>query len=99
TTGTPVGVKDFGGILDVVVHEIDVTGPADQIPDKLEVDVSNLGIREHLTAADIPLPKGFSLETPPETIGVAVEHARVEVEPEPEVGAAEVPTVAATEEA
>ena len=99
TIGTPVGVKDFGGVLDVVVHEIDVTGPADQIPDKLEIDVTNLAIRDHLTAGDIPLPKGFTLETPADTLVVSVEHPRVEVEETPAVEAGEVPTVAATEEA
>jgi large subunit ribosomal protein L25 len=99
TTGIPIGVKDFGGVLDVVVRELEVTGPADQIPDKLEIDVSHLGIREQLNAGDVPLPKGFTLETPAETIVITVEHARTAIEAEAPAEGGEVPTVAATEEA
>jgi large subunit ribosomal protein L25 len=100
TLGTPVGVRDFGGVVDVVTHELEVEGPADRIPEHLEVDVSDLGIRDHVTAADVKLPSGFKLVTPPEAIVVSVEPSRVAAEVEeaaPTPAAAEVPTVAETE--
>ena len=62
--------------MDVIVHEIEVEGPANQIPEHLEVDVTALGVHEHVTAADIALPAGFKLLTPPETIVVAIEPSR-----------------------
>src|SRR5580704_15845173 len=61
--GTPAGVREFGGVLDIIAHEIEITGPADKIPENLEVDVTALGIREHVVAGDVKLPPGFKLET------------------------------------
>jgi large subunit ribosomal protein L25 len=74
--GTARGVRDFGGVLDVLIHEIEVEGPVDELPDQLSVDVSELGIHQHLTAADIKLPKGFKLITPPDTIVVSVDASK-----------------------
>ncbi len=76
TQGTATGVRDFGGVMDVVAHEIEVSGPANQLPDRLEVDVSALGIHEHVMASDVPLPQGFTLVTPPETLVVTVEPSK-----------------------
>jgi large subunit ribosomal protein L25 len=98
--GAALGVRDFGGVLDVVTHELSIVGPADQIPEHLEIDVTNLGLRDHITAGDIALPPGFTLETPPDTVVVAVEPSRTAVEVEeaaPAPAASEVPTVAETE--
>ena len=95
--GTPAGVREFGGVLDIVAHEIEITGPADKIPEHLEVNVTNLGIRDHATAADVKLPPGFKLDTPADTVIVSVEPPRTQVEETPAAEAAEVPTVAETE--
>ena len=92
--GVPAGVRD-GGILDVVAHEIEVTGPADKIPEHLEVDVSGIAIREHVTAADVKMPPGFKLATSPETVVASVEPPKTHDEAAP--AAAEVPTVAETQ--
>jgi large subunit ribosomal protein L25 len=83
-----------------VTHELAIVGPADRIPERLEVDVTNLGLRDHVTAADVVLPRDFTLETPPDTIVVSVEPSRTAVEAEeaaPAAAASEVPTVAETE--
>lgn len=74
--GTPDGVRNFGGVMDVVLHEIDVEGPANKLPEHLEIDVTNLGIHEHVSAGDVKLPAGFKLLTPPDTIVVTVEASR-----------------------
>lgn len=96
--GTARGVRDMGGVLDVVTHELEVTGAADQIPEHLEVDVTELGMREHLTAGQITLPKGFTLASAADTIVASVEPPRVEAveeaAAEAETAAGEVPTVA-----
>jgi large subunit ribosomal protein L25 len=76
TIGTARGVRDFGGVMDVLVHEIDVEGPVDEFPDHLEVDVSELGIHQHVTAAEIALPKGFKLLEAPEMVVVSVEASK-----------------------
>jgi large subunit ribosomal protein L25 len=76
TTGNPRGVREQAGVLDVVTHAIEIKGPAARLPDHLELDVNELAVHEHLTAAQVPLPKGFTLVTPPETVVISVESHR-----------------------
>lgn len=76
TVGTADGVRNLGGVMDVLVHELDIEGPANKLPDHLEVDVTPLGIHQHLNAADLKLPAGIKLLTPPDTIIVAVESSK-----------------------
>jgi large subunit ribosomal protein L25 len=76
TVGTARGVRDFGGVMDVLVHELEVEGPVDELPDQLEVDVRDLGIHQHITAAQIALPKNFKLLTGGDTIVVSVEASK-----------------------
>lgn len=80
TVGTPAGVREQGGVMDVVTHEVIVRGPADQIPESFRVDVSELTIGHHINAGDLPLPAGFRLQTPPDTTIVSIEAPRVEEE-------------------
>jgi large subunit ribosomal protein L25 len=74
--GTAMGVKMFGGVMDLLIHEIEVEGPVNELPDRVEIDVSDLGIHQHLTAADVKLPKAFKLVTPPDMIVVSVEPSK-----------------------
>lgn len=76
TVGTPRGVRDFGGVMDVLVHEIEVEGPVDELPDHVEVDVSDLGIHQHVSAVDIKLPAGFKLLEAPDMLVVSVEASK-----------------------
>jgi large subunit ribosomal protein L25 len=78
TVGVPRGVKDSGGVMDVVTHTLDIEGPANQIPENIEVDVSDLGLNEHIVAGDIKLPAGFKLHTPADQTVVAIEASRTE---------------------
>ena len=76
TVGTPRGVREFGGVMDVLVHEIEVEGPVDELPGQVEVDVADLGIHQHATAGEIKLPKHFKLLTPADTIVVSVDASK-----------------------
>jgi large subunit ribosomal protein L25 len=76
TVGVAAGVKDGGGVMDVVTHAIDVKGPAGKLPEQFDIDVSGLNVTEHVTAGDIKLPAGFTLITPADTVIVAVEGSR-----------------------
>ncbi len=78
TVGTPVGVRDFGGVMDVVLHELEVEGPANKLPDRIEIDVAELGIHQHVTAAEIALPEGFKMITPADATVIAVEPSKTE---------------------
>jgi large subunit ribosomal protein L25 len=80
TIGVARGVREFGGVMDVVTHELEIEGPASRIPEHLEVDVSELGIHDHVNAGDIALPEGFTLLTSPDAIVVSIEPSRTERE-------------------
>ncbi len=96
TVGVAEGVRNSGAVMDVITHELEVEGPASRIPENLEVDVTALGIHDHISAGDIVLPEGFRLLTAPDAIVVAIEASRTareleeaaaptEAAPEPEV--------------
>ena len=74
--GVALGVKDFGGVLDVVTHQVEISGPANRIPQHIEIDVSSLGLHDHVTAGDAKLPAGFSMLTPADSILIAVESSK-----------------------
>ena len=57
-------------------HELEIEGPADELPERLEIDVAGLGIHEHVVAADVKLPKGFKMLTPADTTVVVIEASR-----------------------
>lgn len=78
TVGTPEGVRSYGGVMDVLAHELEVEGPANQLPDHLEVDVSHLGIHQHVSAGEVTLPNGFRMLTPADTLVVTVEASKTE---------------------
>ncbi|MEO6836501.1 MAG: 50S ribosomal protein L25 [Candidatus Tumulicola sp.] len=80
TVGVARGLKESGGVMDVVTHELEIEGPANSIPENIEIDVSELGLHEHITAGDVKLPSGFKMLTPPETTVVVVELSRTERE-------------------
>jgi large subunit ribosomal protein L25 len=74
--GVADGVRNAGAVMDVITHELEVEGPASRIPEHLEVDVTPLGIHEHISAGEVALPAGFKLVTAPETIVVSIEPSR-----------------------
>jgi large subunit ribosomal protein L25 len=55
--GTPVGVRDEGGVLDQEVHDLEVECLPGDIPEAAEVDVSGLHIGESLRVRDVSLPR------------------------------------------
>jgi large subunit ribosomal protein L25 len=76
TVGVARGVRESGGVMDVISHEIEIEGPADKLPERLEIDVTELGIHENAVASDVVLPAGFKLVTPPDTTVVVIEASK-----------------------
>jgi large subunit ribosomal protein L25 len=74
--GVAPGVKDDGGVLDMVTHALEIKGPAGKLPEELSVDVSTLQIGGHILASQVVLPAGFTLVTGGETTVVAIELTR-----------------------
>ena len=59
--GEPIGVKADGGILEHVMRELQVECLPTAIPEKLEVDVSNLKIGEAIYVKNIAVPEGVKI--------------------------------------
>ncbi|MGH7716108.1 MAG: 50S ribosomal protein L25, partial [Vulcanimicrobiaceae bacterium] len=81
TIGIAVGVREQGGMMDLVTHEIEVRGPADKIPQEIRVDVSGLTMNDNLNAGELQLGEGIRLITPADTTIVAIEAPRAEEAP------------------
>ena len=87
TRGTPEGAKE-GGILDMVMHEVEVEGRSADIPDEIRVDVSALQIGDVIRAGELKLPEGLGLVTDEHSTVVALEHPRSEEDAEAHVAEA-----------
>lgn len=84
--GTAYGVKTQGGMLDFVTREVHIESLPGDIPQKIEIDVTDLHVNQHLEARSLKLPQGVTLLDEPERVIVALGHGRVE-EAAPEAGA------------
>jgi large subunit ribosomal protein L25 len=62
-TGEPVGVKEKQGVLEQTVREIEIKCEPREIPDTLEVDVSNLDVHDVLHVSDIPVSDAIEILT------------------------------------
>ena len=80
--GTAVGVKE-GGLLDLAHHELHVECLPGNIPDHIEIDITELKIAQSIHVNEIPLPEGVKLLDNPKTPVVSVLGRVKEEEPAP----------------
>jgi large subunit ribosomal protein L25 len=80
-TGTPVGVKVQGGILDFVTRELEVECLPVDIPEKISIDVSHLELGKHLRVAELTAPPKVKILTDPDVVIVHVVAPRAEEAP------------------
>lgn len=77
--GEPAGVKKDGGTLEHVMWELQVECLPTAIPEKIEVDVSNLLIGDAIYVKNIVAPEGVKILNDPELIAMIVKPPKVEV--------------------
>lgn len=70
--GTPVGVRLHGGILDHAMREIEIECLPQDIPEKVEIDVSGLDIGDAVRIGDVSLPDVQLLADPEQAIVTVV---------------------------
>ena len=63
--GEAIGVRDTKGILNLVLHEINVSCLPTNIPQRVDADVSNLAIGDVLTVRDLVVPEGVRILNDP----------------------------------
>jgi len=84
--GTSVGVRTEGGILQHQMREVQISCLPSEIPEKIEIDISDLSIGDSVHVGDLDL-KGFDLLSDPDGLIVTLLPPTVmkeEVKPEVE---------------
>lgn len=81
-----------GGVLNIVSHELDVTAPADAIPDHIVVDLTGLEIGSSVHLSNVSLPEGVKPTAADDvTLATIVAPAALTSEEAAEAAAAEAP--------
>ena len=97
--GTPEGVKTGGGILEEIIHQLDVRCDPANIPDHIDVDVAALTIGHSLHVSDLKLPEGVEVMADAEQTVALVSAPKAEEAPAPAAeGAVAAPEAAAEPE-
>jgi large subunit ribosomal protein L25 len=87
TIGEPVGVKTNGGLLEHNLRDLEVECLPADLPERIEVDVTNLDVNQSIHVKDLKLPPGVEAVTDADLTVVAVSAARVDEEPTETLGA------------
>lgn len=69
--GDSQGVKE-GGILQVILHDLEVQCLPGNIPDAVSIDISALAVGESLLVSDLKLPEGVETFVDPEQVVVTI---------------------------
>lgn len=59
--GEPVGVKKEGGVLDLVLTQLQVECPPEKIPETIDIDISQLHLKDSLSINQLVLPEGITV--------------------------------------
>jgi large subunit ribosomal protein L25 len=86
------GVKE-GGVLEVIVHEVEVECEAEAIPEKIEVSVKELPLGGEILAGNVSLPGGVTMMTDPDVLLLHCVKPKAMAEALPTEGAAAEPEI------
>jgi large subunit ribosomal protein L25 len=81
--GEAAGTKIGGGILEHNLRELSIECLAADIPEHIDVDVSNLQLGEHISVKDISVPEGLRILNNPDQVVASVLAPREETVSEP----------------
>lgn len=102
-----IGVKQEGGIISHNENEVSIACRPRDIPESIEIDMTNMNVGDTVHLSDLKMPEGVRLldlgeaHDDSDRVVAAVNAPRVEVEAEEdeEAGAADVPTVSDNDDA
>lgn len=75
--GDPVGVIRDGGILETQVNDVAVQCAPDNIPETIDIDVSNLGMGDSMHLNEVTFPEGVKPATDTNLLLVTIQAPRV----------------------
>ncbi|OJG72421.1 hypothetical protein RV11_GL003003 [Enterococcus phoeniculicola] len=96
--GEAAGVK-VGGVLNQNLYSVLVSATPDNIPERVEVDITKLEIGDAVTIADLPKNDKFTIVTDPEEQILAITEPKAASDIEDETVAAGEPEVIGEKEA
>jgi large subunit ribosomal protein L25 len=76
--GNPAGVRE-GGVLEFPLHEIEVECLPKDLPERIDIDVSTLGVNQSIHVRDIALAEGVRLISAADQVVALVKYAKEEV--------------------
>jgi len=79
--GEPFGVREKQGVLEQIIREIEIRCEPREIPDSLDVDVTNLDVHDVLHVSDIPVSDTVEILTDAEQVIATVGIVKEEVAP------------------
>jgi len=77
--GEARGVKTDGGILELVIRQIEIECLPGDIPERIEVDVNDLGLNQALRVSDLPVTAKVKVLQNPDQVVVHVISVKEEV--------------------
>jgi large subunit ribosomal protein L25 len=77
--GEARGVKTEGGILELVIRQIEIECLPGDIPERIEVDVADLGLNQALRVSDLPVTAKVKVLQNPDQVVVHVVSVKEEV--------------------
>jgi large subunit ribosomal protein L25 len=95
--GEPKGVKLQGGVLDFVTRDVEVLSLPTDIPEHIDVDVTELALHQSIRLRDLPENPKWKYVSEPETMLVHVVMPKVEEAATPAADAAAAAPVAGAE--
>ena len=75
--GNPIGVRE-GGMLETPLHEIEVECLPKDLPERFDIDISDLKANHSYHVREIPLAEGVKLITNPDLVVALVSFAKAE---------------------
>lgn len=76
--GEPAGVREESGVLEQVLREVEIRCDPRNIPDSIDLDVSNLGVHDVLHVSDIPQDENIEILAAPDAVIATVAVVREE---------------------
>ena len=86
--GEPVGVKAGGGLLQHTIHSLDIACLPKDLPERITVDVSELGLGQALHIGEIQFPEGVTTRLGKGVVIALVAEPKVSAEAEAAAAAA-----------
>ena len=85
--GNAPGLNEEGAVINQPLHEIKVLCEPANVPDAIEIDVSNLNAGESIHVSDLKVGAGIEILESPDTVIATIGAVRAEAESQPTEGA------------